>query len=177
MLWLCLVAGVLVAALAAVAAVGAALPRVHVATVRAKYRVGVEEVWALLVDVEGAAQWRDDVQSIEMLPDTAGKPVWREHSKFGTVGFVMDVCEPPTRMVTRISDEDLGFGGQWEYILTPTAEGCELAITERGFVRSPIFRFLSRYIFGYTTRIMAFQGALGRRLESAATPDSNAADD
>ena len=53
-------------------------------------------------------------------------------------------------MVTRIADPHLPFGGTWTYEIAPTETGSTLTITEKGEVYNPVFRFVSRYLQGYT---------------------------
>ena len=50
------------------------------------------------------------------LPPTDGKTTWREHSSNGAILMVADRAEPPTRLVTRIADDKLPFGGTWDYV-------------------------------------------------------------
>jgi hypothetical protein len=85
--------------------------------------------------------------------------------------FVLAESDPPRRRVSRIVGEKLKFGGQWEFTLMPSGGGTELTIIERGFVEPPIFRFLSRYFFGYSTHIVAYELALGRKLGRTAAPE------
>jgi hypothetical protein len=70
---------------------------------------------------------------------------------------------PQQRLVGRIADPKLPFGGTWTFEITPTAEGATLRITERGYVTNPLFRFLSRFVFGYTTAIESYLKSLARK--------------
>jgi hypothetical protein len=71
---------------------------------------------------------------------------------------------PPARLVTRIAARDLPFGGTWTYELTPAGTGTELRITENGEVYNPLFRFLSRFVFGHTATMRTYLAALGQSL-------------
>jgi hypothetical protein len=60
---------------------------------------------------------------------------------------------PPRRMVTRIADPDLPFGGGWTFELEPAdgpQGGTSVRITEDGEVYNPVFRFVSRFVLGHT---------------------------
>jgi hypothetical protein len=73
--------------------------------------------------------------------------------------------------VTKIADPDLPFGGTWTYELTPApGGGTRLAITERGNVKNVVFRFMSRYVFGYTATLDGFLRALGKKGGEDVTP-------
>jgi hypothetical protein len=101
-----------------------------------------------------------------MLPAAPGVVRFREHMTTGPV--VMEVAEalPPQRFVTRIADPDQPFGGTWTFEIAPDVAGSRLTITERGEVYNPIFRFLSRFVFGYTGTMESFLKAARTKLAS-----------
>ena len=68
---------------------------------------------------------------------------------------------PPRKLVVRIADRGLPFGGAWTFDITPQGSGSELRITEDGEVYNVIFRFMARFIFGYTTTIETYLKDLG----------------
>ena len=65
--------------------------------------------------------------------------------------------EPPSLLVTRIAGDGLPFGGTWTYRIAPASGGSELTITEDGEVYNPIFRFMSRFVFGHYATMDAFR--------------------
>ena len=74
------------------------------------------------------------------------------------------LSEVPKKLVRRIASDDLGFGGDWQYVITPTSEGgCQLTITEFGKVPNPLFRFMSKYIFGQTATMEKYMKALAAK--------------
>jgi hypothetical protein len=149
---------------------GSRLPRDHVAAVRATYAAPPETVWALIADPDAAPAWRKDLKSVERRPNVAGRESWAEVTSSGTVIYELAESVAPTRRVTRIADESLPFGGQWEYDLSPAGSGTILTITERGFVKPAPFRFLARYVFGYTATMRDYLVALGARLGERVEP-------
>jgi len=60
---------------------------------------------------------------------------------------------PAEKLVLEIADENLPYGGTWTFAFTPDGSGTRLQITENGFVKNPVFRFLARFVFGYTGSI------------------------
>jgi hypothetical protein len=64
--------------------------------------------------------------------------------------------EPPSLIVTRIVGEKLPFGGTWTYRIAPAPGGSELTIMEDGEVYNPLFRFMSRFVFGHYATMDAF---------------------
>ena len=85
--------------------------------------------------------------------------------------MVVESAEPPKRMVARIVDQDLPFGGRWEYDIVPDGpDASRVTITERGWVSNPIFRFVSRFVMGHTATLDAYLRALGKHFGSEPTP-------
>ena len=154
----------LVSLVAVVAIVGWLLPVGHTASRTATIGRPPADVYALVADVASYSQWWSGVSKIEVLPAEPGVVRFREHMTSGAV--VMEVVEtvPPQRFVTRIADPDQPFGGTWSFEIAPDPAGSRLTITERGEVYNPIFRFMSRFVFGQTGTMERFLRALSARL-------------
>jgi hypothetical protein len=80
--------------------------------------------------------------------------------------------DPPRRRVTAIDDASLPFGGTWTWELSPEGQGTRLTVTERGHVDPPLFRFLSRFVFGHDATLRRVLSDLSRRLDGAPHPTS-----
>jgi hypothetical protein len=165
------VLGILVALVGVAIIVGSNLPREHVATVRARYVAPPTAVWALISDPYSAGSWRKDVKRVEKVPDINEHPAWKEESGFGLITYELVESTVGVSRTTRIADESLPYGGQWEYRLTPSGSGTELVITERGHVKPALFRFLSRYVFGYTGTLNTLMTELGAKLGEQTEPE------
>ena len=159
---LILVLGVLVALLLLLIAIGYALPIGHVATRETRLGAPPERVFEVLREVEKFPAWRSDVKSVEVLA-TAPALRWRERGD-NDITFEMETVEPARKIVTRIADKTLAFGGSWTYELSPQDGGTRLVITENGEVYNPLFRIMSRFVFGHTATIDRFLEDLGRHL-------------
>jgi len=81
------------------------------------------------------------------------------------------LAEVPTRLVTRITDRSLPFGGSWEYLVTGDGNGSRVQITGHGEVYNPVFRFVSRFIMGHSATASASLKALGARFGATVTPE------
>jgi hypothetical protein len=134
-----MIVGGLVAIVVAIVAIGYLLPQRHVATRERTYRATPEVVYAAIV----ARTSFDDVQ------------------------VVIDEAVPSKRVVTRIADKTLPFGGSWTYELSPATEGTRLSITENGEVYNPFFRFMSRFVLGHAATIDKYMDDLERRVTTA----------
>lgn len=64
--------------------------------------------------------------------------------------------QPQRRLVTRIADKSLPYGGSWTIDLAPDGAGTRVTIVENGEVYNPFFRFMSRYVIGHTATIDAY---------------------
>ena len=171
MKWIAISVGVIVAFTMLIVVIGSLLPREHVATVSARIAAPPARVWAAITQPDGFATWRSDLSRVEVLPPTPAGPSWREHGKNGTMTMVMEDADPPRRMATRIVDENLPFGGRWEFDITPDgADASRVTITERGWVSNPIFRFVSRFVMGHTASLEGYLRALGKHFGSEPTP-------
>ena len=171
MKWALIITGVVVAFAVFIVVVGALLPRDHVATLSARISAPPTAVWAAITDPSGFTTWRSDVTRIEMVGSTPSGPSWREHSRHGAITMVIEVAEPPRRLVTRIADENLPFGGRWEFDIEPDGDSSSrVVISERGSVYNPVFRFVSRFVMGHTQGINRYLRALGKHFGSEPTP-------
>jgi uncharacterized protein YndB with AHSA1/START domain len=149
---------------------GMLLPKEHTARSQATINAPPDSVWRALTDVAAFPTWREDVSRVEMLPSPTGRKTWREIGKHGTITFEEVAAEPPRRLVARIADPSLPFGGSWTYDVAPEAAGSRVTITEDGVVHNPVFRFMSRFVFGHHATQEAYLRALARKFGHDATP-------
>jgi hypothetical protein len=159
MKWL-IYAGLAVAAIAAmVVLIGMALPKGHVASRKVVVSASPDDVFALIA---GPSNWRD--VKYELLSDSPLK--WRETESSGdAITYERVETSPPKRIVNRIADPKLPFGGSWTYDLAATGNATELTITENGEVYNPLFRFVSRFIIGHAATIEKYQRSLTKHFE------------
>lgn len=153
---------VIVGLIVLVLGVGWLLPVEHTAAVRARIDAPPESVYARILDVEAGEGWREDVHEVVVLSGPNEPVRWRETGDFGSIVMVRDEAMPASRVVARIDDPEQPFGGRWIYRLEPDAGGTRLTITEEGEVYSPLFRFMSKFIFGHYSTLETYVAALGR---------------
>lgn len=73
-------------------------------------------------------------------------------------------AKPPEHLAVRIADQGLPYGGTWTFVITPVAGGgSELYIREDGEIYNLIFRFMARFILGYTASIESHLRGLGAK--------------
>ena len=160
MKWLLWIGGSLVLLAGLVAMVGAMLPRSHHVTRKARFRASPAALYAVIA---GPPDWRTGVQNFGTLPEKDGrKQWWEEDSHHQKITFELAEDQPARRMVVRIADRGLPFGGTWTFDIRPLADGgSELRITEDGEIYNPIFRFMARFFFGYASSAETYLRDLG----------------
>jgi hypothetical protein len=159
-IWIVLALGGIVGV---IAAIGASLPKAHSVSRTARVPLAPDALYTLLTDVDRYPTWRTDVKALERQPDREGRPAWVETMSGARIPMYFETLERPSLVVARIADPSLPFGGAWTYRIAPAAGGSQLTITEDGEVYNPIFRFVSRYVFGHTATMDAFLTHLAAR--------------
>jgi hypothetical protein len=160
---------VLVAVAVLIAAVGWSLPVRHHAARQAFLTASPDAVYAVISAPKDFPAWRSKVKSVEMLPDSEHHVSYRETGDDGSIAYIVDEAVPAHRLVTRIADRSLPFGGTWTYELVPSGSGTTLRITEDGEVYNIIFRVMSRYVFGHEATIDTYLRDLGRHFGESVT--------
>jgi len=158
---------VIVALVAAFFIVAALIPKHHTASVSRVVKGAPHDVYAIVRDVANAPQWRE-VQRVELLDATH----FREHAKYGVVTYEIIDDKPAETLATRIVDKDLGYSGSWTYRFAPENGGTRVTITEDGEVSNLLFRFLSRFVFGYTGSMEKTLAALAAKCDTAPRPNA-----
>lgn len=155
-----IVVGCMVALILGVLVIGWLLPKRHVATRSASYRAKPEQLYSLIA---GPQNWRPDVLHCEAVPDAGGRDLQRETARDGgTMTYELMDGVPPTSIKRRIATENLPYGGTWTFSIQPNADVTTVRITEDGQIYNPMFRFMSRFILGYTGTIDNYLRALGK---------------
>jgi len=157
-------AGALALLVGLIALVGAFVPRDHRATCRVRLSAEPARVYALLTDFEAYPSWRPEVESVGRLEPVDGKPAFVERTRQGPMPYSVESSEPERRLVLRILDEDLPFGGTWTFELAREDDATLLSVTEDGFIRNPLFRALARFVFGYHATLEAYLTHLAEHL-------------
>jgi uncharacterized protein YndB with AHSA1/START domain len=150
--------------------IGLVIPRRHIASRTALYDKPPEQVWALLSNFSGYAHWAPEVSSVRRLPDQGGHPVYQFEGKWG-MPLAIEAIDAPHRIVTRIADPSLPFGGTWTWKIAREGSGTRVTVTEDGEIKSAPMRTMARFFFGYTSTIDSYLKALGDGLQETVTPE------
>jgi Polyketide cyclase / dehydrase and lipid transport len=163
MKWILWIFTVLAGILVLITLIGYLLPKEHIVTREARFHQSPEAIWKAITDIDAMPSWRQGLKSVKRLPDKNELPAWVETLDSGTIPLETLTALPPLRLVVRIADPKLPFGGTWTYEITPAPGDCSLRIREDGEVYNPIFRFVSRFVVGYSGTLDAYLKSLGRK--------------
>lgn len=158
-----LIAAAMAAAMALIVYLfGMSLPRNHTSAVTRDFPVPPDRLFAVITNYKAHPQWRTGLKRVNIDPSGKG---YTEHGEWAIIPMNILEQTTPSKLVTEIASDDLGFGGTWTFEITPQLDGSSrLTITERGFVPSPIFRFLSKFVFGHEKTLRTYQEDLARHL-------------
>jgi uncharacterized protein YndB with AHSA1/START domain len=171
MKWVLIVVAGLVGLIAVIALVGAFLPRDHRATSTITLHQPPDSVWKVVRDLGGITTWWHEASESVRLPDKDGHEAWRQKVGGFDMPLVVLEAQPPRRLVTKIdSPAGAAFGGTWTYELTPDGDGTRISVTEAGWIANPIFRFMSRFLFGYYGSLDGYLKALAKQDGETVTP-------
>ena len=158
-----IIIGIVAAVIALVVVIGAMLPKHHIVTRSAFIKASPEQVFQL---ISGPPDWRTDLKTYSVIEE-GGKHIVRETDKHGqTVTYERIEYRQPTLLKTVIADPNLPFGGGWTWNVQPQNDGCLVTIIEDGEIYNPVFRFVSRFLIGYTRTIDDYLTRLAQVAES-----------
>jgi uncharacterized protein YndB with AHSA1/START domain len=165
MKWILWIAGIIVALIAVIYAIGAALPEQHSVTRVTRYRQKPDAIWQAITDYENFPSWRSNLKSTGTLTSKNSFSAWQEIDARGNViPYQVLEFDPRRHLVTEIADPNLPFGGTWTTDILPIPpSGCIVQIREDGQIHNRIFRFMARFVFGYTATIDAYMKDLGKK--------------
>jgi hypothetical protein len=147
---------------------GTTLPVNHVVTVTGVVAAPPEKVFALITNVAKGADWRPAVKSVTVLNPDKGRDHWVEHLDYGQfMTFLATRTDAPMRREVLLDDPNASYGGTWTYELAPGASPTttNLRITESGFIKPPVYRFLMAHVMGPTRNLDQYM----KDIQAAAT--------
>jgi hypothetical protein len=161
MKWVIVILAAIALAAAIMCIAGAMLPIKHRASRKARFHQPPQAIYTV---VSGPPDWRPDVKASGPLPDANGRKRWWEQDAHGKKIAYELIEDSPSRRVTRIAGDNLPFGGKWTIEISPASPtDSEVRVTEDGEIYNVIFRFLSRFAFGYTASIEGYLRNLGAK--------------
>ncbi|MEM6990225.1 MAG: SRPBCC domain-containing protein [Myxococcota bacterium] len=137
---------------------GMTLPREHEVSLTVQVAPPPAEVFAILVDVEQYTCWRPGVSSVEVRSHDPLRFV--TDGEDDTLPFAVVESVPDRKLVVKIDDESMPWGGAWTYELAPAEAGTTVTITERGWVDNVVLRGMVNLLMDPSASIRQFQADL-----------------
>jgi hypothetical protein len=163
-----LAAGVVALLVVVVLVAGARAPLRHLSRTSVVLRGNPHEIWSIVSDVGAWTSWNANVKAVKRLADRNGNAVWAVES--GGRVLPSEILanarsESGGRLVTRIADETLPFGGTWTWEFAPSGSNSStlVSITEDGVIKNIVFRGVSSLFLGYTRTQETYLTALAAR--------------
>jgi len=157
MRWIIVIVAGLALVVLLVVVIGALLPKAHSVSRTVRIALPPDALYTVLAGVGQYQSWRPDVKTLQRLPDRDGMPVWIEETGGMKIPMRFERMERPSLLVARIDTDELPFTGSWTYRIVPAGSGAaDLSVTEDGEVRNPVFRLMSRFVFGQYATMDAF---------------------
>jgi hypothetical protein len=162
--WVLYIALSIAVLLTVVVLAGFAIPKGHRASRTVTLSAQAHAVFDAVTDFIRYPEWRRDVKAMVVEGQGGvGTTLW-ETGPNGTIPFRVEAHQPPSRLVLRIADSSLPFGGTWTYELKPAQGGTELTLIEDGEVSNPIFRVMRKLFFSPYGTIDTYLADLRQRL-------------
>ncbi len=171
MFWLTIVACIPLVLMLVVMVVGRFLPRKHVVTRRATYRVSPDLIWEAMTDHRQMNKWRSDISRVLRAKGKDNLPAWQEVGRFTKRAVNVTTSRPPYRLNAEIINGVVPMRGQMRFHVKPSGGGSMLTITEEAEIPSPIFRFAARYLIGLHSPLDIRLQALGRHFRERVRPE------
>jgi hypothetical protein len=130
-------------------------------------------VFDAITDWRAFPTWRSDVKSVREFTSADGHVGWIEVSRHGELPMEIVESQRPTKLIGHIASDKLPFGGTWTWQIDPvSSKECTATVTEDGEIYNPLFRFMARYLFGYTATMDGYLRNLGKKFGEEVAPRS-----
>jgi hypothetical protein len=142
---------------------GNMLPVDHTTSVTGTIAAAPAKVFSLITNIGIAPTWRPGVKAVIVLPLVNGRDHWIEDLSHGqTMTFLATETKAPITRQVLLYDPEATYGGTWTYDLSPgpTPNTTTLKITESGFIKPPLYRFMMRHVFGMTHNLDQYMADL-----------------
>lgn len=142
---------------------GARMPVNHSVSVTGVVAAPQDKVFALITNVANGYAWRPQVKSVTTLDPDQGRDHWVEHYKYGQfMTFLAVKTAAPALRQVKLEDPKAAYGGTWTYELSPGPDPATttLKITEDGFIKPPVYRFVMARVMGPTKNLDDYMKAI-----------------
>jgi len=152
------IAAVLLFAAGSLYLLGRRQPENHVAAIAFVVPSSRATVWAALTDYTAMPKWWPAVKSVRTETRPNGDVVtWTTDPHGNRMGFRTAESAEPSHLVREMVGSEKLFGGTWTYELTTEGSGTRITITERGYIKPPLFRGMAKLFMKPDATMRDFQ--------------------
>jgi len=150
---------------------GATMPVDHSISVTGTVAAPPAKVFGLITNIAAGPTWRPEVKTVTVLPQDNTRDAWIEDLGSGEqMKFLATTTVPPDpagHALRKVETKEADYGGTWTYDLSagPDPNTTTLKITEDGYVKPPIYRFMMAHVFGPTKNLQDYMN----HIQAAAT--------
>ena len=141
---------------------GYSLPKAHSVSRAIDLPADPQRVFDAISRFSNYPTWRSSVSRVDLQADSNGKARFIEHSGRDAILYEVEFRDSPHRLVIRIADPSLPYGGTWTHEVMDSELGSQLRTTEDGLIFNPLFRVVSRHFIGYTKTIDEFHADVAK---------------
>jgi hypothetical protein len=153
--------------------IGTSLPIDHHASCSASFDVPPRFLFAAIADDGASVRWRPDIASAVLVSGSGPTAVWRETDTHGNAITYRTIAYAEDNSLARTIDfvPGMPFAGTWAYRFSQGGNTVDpqepsninrVTIIEDGKIYNPFFRFMARYVFGYTQTMKTYLTDLAR---------------
>lgn len=147
------------------------IPPNHVSKTRAVLNRRPDQLFVILSEFNKWPKWNKEASNAARMPDKNGHEVWLLGDQILEIVQIVAPVNGVGQIFVRLADAKSPFQGTWTWLIEPVGGGCSLTIIEEGTIKSPVWRFLAKYLFGYHSTAKTLLFTIGNSIEQAVTPE------
>lgn len=147
------------------------LPPAYVAKTRSVINRRPDQLFDMLIDFPKWPRWNKEASNAARMPDHNGHQVWLLGEQILEIVQIVPLVNGVGQIFTRLHDAKSPVQGTWTWLIEPEGGGATLTIIEEATIKSPVWRFLAKYLFGHhhTGKSLLFQ--IGNSIEQEIHPE------
>lgn len=149
MYWILFVMGAVAAVVIAVLVGGLVTPRVQRVARTMRLDAPADAVWARVRAVEHFADWRSELEDVDIEASPPGQLRWTERSTTGSAAFEMSRDDAPHRFGIRSREVDVAASNEWTWHVLGDGDHARVTLAARIDIPNPLSRFVSTHLIGH----------------------------
>lgn len=133
----------------------------HIISISFEVPASVDNVWERITDWNKFPEWRDNLKSVEAIPDSQGFPRWKEINRNGNEQrFMFTTMSKPHRTVIQMLNDNRAYKGRWTIGVFAEKDHSIVTVVEEGKIFNPILRVITTKILNRDATIYGYKKSL-----------------